>query len=127
MITNKIKHPRYKDGRRFARRVHVHSANQMGTIFHTHAEDAARLCREGSAEPVEDQRKAKVISGIILRLIPGERSLKQKGTPEFTTRSYKGQKYVYLEKLGGDEFNGLTCYSFDERKLVSTPAYRDTL
>jgi hypothetical protein len=84
----------------------------MGTLYHVHAEEAARLCRVGSTVPMD--AKEKVIAGILIVAAPGEQ-YKKKGTPNFSTRNYQGQSYVYLERLGEkDAFAGLTCYTFQD-------------
>ena len=106
---------RWRDGRKFARRVHVHSSTQMGTVFHAHPEEALRLLQQGSAEPVVDN--SRVISIITLIHTPGEHT-RLPGNPNHTTRSYQGQRYVFLERLGPqDAFDGCRTYAFNTGKL----------
>lgn len=111
-----MKKSQWKDGRKFARRVHVHSATQLGSIYHTHAEDALRMCLEGTAEPMIEKGSSR-ISGIILLFIPGEYN-RRPGVINSSARDYSGQRYVFKERLGEkDAFEGHVCYTFDKNKI----------
>ena len=86
---------RWKDGRKFGRRVQIISASG-NYLYARHAEEAYRFCQEGCGEPVSRDINPRLIMQVMVRLSPG--AFKPPHIP--SARDFGTQPMVVRSKVG---------------------------